>query len=228
MAVISLTPTVESRAEKQVKPTNLGKEDFLKLLVAQLQHQDPLNPMDSVEFTAQLAQFSALEQQRNTNENLEKLIAKQDFSNQVSMCSVIGKNILAYNNEITVSGEKEIQIGFELSSEAKSATVTITDSVGRVIRVLNISHPQKGINKIAWDGKDASGVPVPSGNYYFTAKAILADKSTEDGRPCVEGRVSEVGYENGTPYLMVGGRKIALAQVVKVMEGETQAEGGQR
>ncbi|MFN3533793.1 MAG: flagellar hook assembly protein FlgD, partial [Desulfatiglandales bacterium] len=100
MGIVSSSPVVSSRAPEYPRNTQLGKEDFLKLLVAQLQHQDPLNPMNSTEFTAQLAQFSALEQQRNTNENLEKLIEREEFLARVNVAGLMGKEVLAYNNEL--------------------------------------------------------------------------------------------------------------------------------
>lgn len=218
MGVVALNPTVNSRTEQYNKNAVLGKEDFLKLLVTQLRYQDPLNPMNSTEFTAQLAQFSALEQQRNTNTNLEKLLSKQDLLTQVSLSGLMGKDVLAYSNELYVEENKAMDLNFELPQEVRSTTVTITDQAGRLVRTLEVSGGKKGLNSVSWDGKNSSGAPVPQGKYYFTVSGTLADKSTVAGQPCAKGRVQEIGYEQGMPYLYIGGRKIALNQVVKITE----------
>ncbi len=218
MGIVSSSPVVSSRAPEYPRNTQLGKEDFLRLLVAQLQHQDPLNPMNSTEFTAQLAQFSALEQQRNTNENLEKLIERQEFLARVNVAGLMGKEVLAYNNELLVDKPGPVEITFELPQDAKSAQVTITDPAGRLIRSLSTSNAKKGFNTVTWDGKTESGQIVPTGTYYFAVSGILKDKSTIAGQPCAKGKIEEVKYKNGRPYFSVGGREIAMDQVVKIME----------
>lgn len=226
MGVVSLNPTVNSRAEQYNKNTALGKDDFLKLLVTQLRYQDPLNPMNSTEFTAQLAQFSALEQQKNTNTNLEKLLSKQDLLTQVSLSGLMGKDVLAFSNEVFVEDAKAMDLSFELPQDVKSTTVTITDQSGRLVRTLVVSGGKKGLNSVTWDGKNSSGAPVAQGKYYFTVSGTLTDKSTVAGQPCAKGKVEEIGYEQGIPYLYVGGRKIALGQVVKITEPKGDKEGG--
>ncbi|MFN3533794.1 MAG: flagellar hook assembly protein FlgD, partial [Desulfatiglandales bacterium] len=111
-----------------------------------------------------------------------------------------------------------VEITFELPQDAKSAQVTITDPAGRLIRSLSTSNAAKGFNTVTWDGKTESGQTVPAGTYYFAVSGILEDKSTIAGQPCAKGKIEEVKYKSGRPYFSVGGREIAMDQVVKIME----------
>lgn len=94
----SYTKTVESHENIKVKK-ELGKDDFLNLLIAQLKNQDPLNPMKDQEFIAQLATFSSLEQVSNMNKNLEEFLKQQQYQNSVAAASMIGKEITSVDGE---------------------------------------------------------------------------------------------------------------------------------
>jgi len=222
MAIVTTQPLVSGNTPKYVNEKSmLGKEDFLKLLVAQLQHQDPLNPMDSAEFTAQLAQFSSLEQQRNINENLASLISIQKEGKLLEVAGLVGKNVLASTNEIVWEGSDKVNLGFELPQDVASGTITITDSMGNLIRTIQKGGLNKGYNSISWDGRNNSGVLVPPGRYYYAVSGITKDKSSVSGEPILEGKIDAVKYQDGSAYLVVDGREIATSKIIKI----TQPEG---
>lgn len=116
----SYTKTVESHGNIKVKK-ELGKDDFLNLLIAQLKNQDPLNPMKDQEFIAQLATFSSLEQVSNMNKNLEEFLKQQQYQNSVAAASMIGKEITSVDGENgIVSGINMEDGGVYLSVNGKN------------------------------------------------------------------------------------------------------------
>jgi len=122
MSIIGLEPvTVDSSTFQTSEDNTLGKDDFLNLLITQLQNQDPLSPMDSTEFSAQLAQFSSLEQLSNVNENLETLLLYQGSLNNSQAVSFIGKTITASGDSVLITDGIPDNIHFELAGDASNA-----------------------------------------------------------------------------------------------------------
>lgn len=221
MGIVTTQSVVMGNTPQYVNEKSvLGKEDFLKLLVAQLQHQDPLNPMDSAEFTAQLAQFSSLEQQRNINENLASLISIHKEARLLEVAGLTGKNVLASTNEIVLEDSGQVTLGFELPRDVASATITITDSMGNLVRTIQKGGLGKGYNTVLWDGRNNSGILVPSGRYYYVVSGITKEKETVTGEPMLEGKIDAVKYKDGSAYLVVGGREIATGKIIKITHPE--------
>ncbi len=131
--------TVESVATQPTTAKDeLGKEEFLKLFLSQLKAQDPLKPMDSTDFTAQLAQFSSLEQLFNTNETLENLFELQGTQVELQASSLIGKNVLADGSAVSI---KEVGGGTDLNylmeGDAVSVDVSIYDASGDLVKTIS-------------------------------------------------------------------------------------------
>jgi flagellar basal-body rod modification protein FlgD len=227
MAITINQPVVSGHKTEYVnKSTQMGKEDFLKLLVTQLQHQDPLNPMDSVEFTAQLAQFSALEQQKNINENLEALLSLQKTQGMLNLSSLVGRKVQAQTDQIVVGDQSEVGLSFELAQDVSSGVATITDAMGNLVRTLKVSSLKKGLNTITWDMRDNNGRPVPPGQYSFQFSGMSADKSQVTGTPVLVGKVEGVNFQDGNALLVVDGRQIAISKVTKIMDTTEGSQGG--
>jgi flagellar basal-body rod modification protein FlgD len=173
MAVVGLDAAGPSgSAVSAPAPNILGKDDFLTLLVAQLQHQDPLNPQDSTEFTAQLAQFSSLEQLGNVNDNLEYLKLATAAANNTEAVSLIGKQIIAAGNAIQREDGAAVACNFELAAEASAVAVNIYDPNGNFIRTFEGGALSAGAQALEWDGKDSQGHSVPDGVYSFEVLAV--------------------------------------------------------
>jgi flagellar basal-body rod modification protein FlgD len=206
------TAAASTESEIQI----LGKEDFLKLLLAQLQHQDPLDPTDSVEFTAQLAQFSSLEQLGNVNTNLEKLELYQASINNSQAVSFIGKEIVARGNSISVSGGDPVDLQFDLPSDAGTVTLSVYNASGELVRTYDASNLTAGLHSIKWDAKDLSGNQVPDGAYRFE---LMAEDN--EGEPMAvttfaSGKVTGVTFSENTTYLITDERKIPVGEVIQV------------
>ncbi len=158
--------------------STLDKEDFLTLLVAQLENQDPLDPQDNSEFVAQMAQFSALEQQITTNEYLETLITSNQAIEQLSAFNLLGQTVTAEQDSFTL-GDEGAEIGFSLDQEAESVTLAILDSGNSVVATIELEDLEAGTTFTTWDGTDNNGNTLSSGEYSVLATAIYSDDSSE-------------------------------------------------
>ncbi|HVP39530.1 MAG TPA: flagellar hook capping FlgD N-terminal domain-containing protein, partial [Candidatus Saccharimonadales bacterium] len=130
--------------------TTLGKDDFLKLLTAQLQHQDPLQPMDNTAFVAQLAQFSSLEQLQNMNSSLSTDILLNQSVNNSLATGLIGRNIVAKGDQITLAAGGTADLSFNLSAAA-DAKITVVDSSGKTVATLTPGHLGAGDQTVTWN-----------------------------------------------------------------------------
>jgi len=184
------------------KDSALGKDDFLNLLVAQLQNQDPLNPMDSTAFTSQLAEFSSLEQLANVNENLENLQMYQSSINNAQAVSFIGKNIDALGNSIKLeSGENE-DIHFELSQDSSSVVINIYDEAGSLVNYIENGPLGKGKQSVEWDGTDNAGNALTGGIYKFEVMAVDVNGDKVQTATYISDRVKGVTFKNGVTYII--------------------------
>ena len=175
----STTTTTPASAQQP-----LGKDDFLQLLVAQLSAQDPLNPMDSREFSAQLAQFSALEQMTNINSTLEELVTAQLAMGNSSMISLIGKLVDVPGNSFEHTQGEATSLAYSLNSEASSTTIEVYNAAGTLVNTFN-GAGAAGSNLANWNGLDSEGNPAGSGLYTFKVQAT--DSAGNNFRRCSPG-----------------------------------------
>lgn len=201
----------------------LGKDDFLKLLVAKLAHQDPLSPVEDEDFVAQLAQFSSLEQLSNMNENLLQdiqwnYLLSQTISNTMAT-SLIGRTVKADSSMVYLETAGETDIAVNLDRTASEVTVTIRDGNGDIVRTLSEGGLDAGDHIINWDGQDDSGVQVTAGAYTIEVSAVDAEGNEFTPDQFVEGKVIGVSYVDGMAMLNVNGQDLPLASVLEVREG---------
>ena len=200
------------------KDSALGKDDFLNLLVAQLQNQDPLSPLDSTAFTSQLAEFSSLEQLANVNENLEYLQMYQSSINNAQAVSFIGKNIDALGSSIQLESGENQDIHFELSQDSSSVVINIYDGAGSLVKYIENGPLGEGKQSVEWDGTDNGGNALPEGIYKFEVMAVDANGDKVQTATYISDRVTGVTFKNGVTYLLAGGMKIPIGDVIEVFE----------
>ncbi len=212
--------TKSSMAAKEI----MGKEDFLTLLVAQLKNQDPLSPDDPTEFTAQLAQFSSLEQLHNLNDSMQALAIAQGNSEKLSALSLIGQNISYYGSAFTFDGQP-VEVGYNLDGTAASVTLSIQNEKGQTVSTLQAENTElaAGNHFINWDGKDQNGNPVPSGKYNLILQANAAgENSTIAAAPLIRSEV--IGVDLSTGMLTTKDGEVRLMNVLKVMASGSSLE----
>ena len=198
--------------------TMLGKDDFLTLLLTQLQNQDPLNPTDSVEYTAQLAQFSSLEQLSNVNQNLEYLQMFQASINNAQAVSFIGKEITALGDGIQVTDGVAEACEFKLAADASGVTINIYNEAGNLVKTIEEGSMDAGRQTVQWDATDQNGNPLADGDYTFEVMAVDADEQAVEAITYSTGIVSGVTFIDGTTYFMVENQKIPIADIIEVNE----------
>ena len=214
-------------SSSQQSSTELGKDDFLTLFVAQLRNQDPLNPMDDKEYVSQLAQFSSLEQLTNISSGLEGMAAMLAKMQQLSATSYIGMDVLAAGSGITLSEGKSTEVRFVVPEDATNVTAHIYDKDGNIVRSVDLGGLSAGEYAFSWDGKDKDGSPCADGAYNVGFTAEDANGEWLYVSTLVEGRVTGVSMENGAVMLTLSdGRAVALYDVHEVRtakEKETAA-----
>jgi len=186
----------------------LGKDQFIKLFIAQIQYQDPLNPLDSAEFTAQLAQFSSVEQLYGMNSklgNIEETMTNQ--SEQHDNLGYIGKTVKADDNTMRVDNGT-IQSGSYTLDGSGYVTIDVYDSDGVVVRTFYKGWEDKGEHDVNWDGRDDTGAIAGDGSYTFEVTARDEDGFYVSSNTYISGEVTGITYQNGQPYLMIGDRII--------------------
>jgi len=196
--------------------STLGKDDFMKILIAQLQAQDPLAPMEGQEFASQLAQFSSLEQLTNVNTNLESSQAFDLALSNSAALALIGKNVDAPGNTIDLkSGEVE-NLSFSLDGEAAEVGIDIFDSTGAKVSTVNLGAQKSGLSEYVWSGTDSSGALLPSGNYTFSITASNSSGNFVPVKTFAAGLATDVVFEDGKAFAIVNGQKLAVNEVSKV------------
>lgn len=206
-------------ADKAAKNDVLGKDAFLKLLVTQLQNQDPLNPLDDKEFIAQLAQFSSLEQMTNISSGINALTDKTGEQDMLNAVNYIGKEVTAEGSEMTKGENYVTPVYFTLSGAASQVYANVYDANNNLVRTEKFTSMQAGEFAFTWDGKDYNGTAVNNGQYnvYFAAEsptgaAVLVD--TE-----VSGTVTALEQGDGETFFRLSdGRKISFSDIKKVVQ----------
>lgn len=205
----------------------LGKDAFLTLLLTQLQNQDPTNPLDNTEMTAQLAQFSQLEQLANMNKSIENMTGYIQAQNQFQTLTMIGKEVLAENDQLSVTNGKTDVNGSIILTEAAKVTVYVVDAKGNQVRSINLGTLEPGKHNIGWDGKNNLGRVVEDGAYKFQVTATnMNGQILEDGvYPQVSGKITSVSFDaSGQPVIHMGNASLSLGQVVQILESTVAKE----
>ena len=193
----------------------LNKDDFLLLLIAQLSAQDPLDPMDSQDFSAQLAQFSALEQMTNMNATLSELIDIELASSNAATIGLIGKLVDVEGNNFEYTAGDSVNLNYVLGEDADSVAVNVFDATGKLVTTLQ-GETDTGNHLIAWNGLDSSGAVAASGSYTFEVKALDASGEDISVETFTTGEVTDVLFEESGAFALVNGEKISVGEITRV------------
>lgn len=205
------------KANPKRTPKNvLGKDDFMKLFIAQMQSQDPLSPQDSSQMAAQMAQFNGLEQMMNVNKSLETMLQNQAGDRAVSMVNYVGKEVDVGTGMLKWDKGKLTKTTFEVDQPLGSAFVEVRDSSGRVIAQKDLGNIMPGEHNLKWDGKLKDNSEANPGIYHFS----VVGKSVEgqDVPIPIKSKVKITGVDLQTPggafFTELG--KLAVKEVASV------------
>lgn len=207
---------------------NVGFDTFLKLLVTQLQNQDPLNPMDGTQFTGQIAQFSQLEQQIAGNTYLEDLSKARDYGIQSIATSYLGKEVMVPGSAIDKT-DTGAEFGFEVEKNAANVEIEIYKPgsgglSGEVVRTVKLTAQQAGAHLVEWDGKDDAGVAVANGEYKLRINAVDTEGTKVVAGLYAYDVVNEVTSVNGDVGLKLASGGTAIFDDVLAVRPVTSAQ----
>ena len=192
-------------ATKTYGKQTLEQADFMNLLMKELQYQDPMEPMDSKEFTVQLTQFSSLEALENMNSTMRDVLAYQQSMQNATVTNLIGKSVKVSGNGAYLNGTAEMD--FNLEDDAVSVKITIMNEAGKVVRSDDLEAQNAGSGSYVWDGKDDLGNEMTMGNYTFDVEAIDLEGNPVNVITKSLGRVTDIAFEDGMTYLVLDGNK---------------------
>lgn len=194
----------------------MDKNAFLKLLVTQLQNQDPLQPADNTAFVAQLAQFSSLEGINNLNTSMENISKSVTGMQDISSAGLVGRFARTDGSTFELINGVESEFGFGLDSGASSVKVSISDSKGKVIRNIDMGSLSSGDHRISWDGTDDNGIQLGGGAYTFKITAVDKANKTVPSAPYTTGLITSIGYGADASTLKVNGMPVSKNDIREI------------
>lgn len=218
---VTIGSALNSQANTQASTAQLAEDfsQFLTLLTTQLQNQDPLSPMDTTEFTNQLVAFTGVEQQINTNQKLDDLVALQLGNVMGSALGYVGLDASYVSSEFFSDGENPVTINYALDGQAVDVSLIIENEAGEQVFQTS-GATSAGNQEFIWDGLDNFGNPVEPGTYRIRIDALDIDDNAVGSSTVVEGRVRGVETQNGVVFLLIGERAVTLGNVLNVSEPE--------
>jgi len=221
--IAATTPKIStSNADKNAN--DVGKMEFMRMLVAQLQHQDPLSPVESQDFSAQLAQFSSLDELSQINELLQQsvgndLLVTQSINNTLAT-NLIGKEITALGSRVEFDGENPVDLNYMLTSYAESVTVKVVDTAGNVVKTIESKGVAPGNRALEWDGTGDDGQEMAEGTYSFEVSAVGSNGAELEAIELIRGIATSLTYEGGNAVLKVGEIMLSLSDVLEISSGK--------
>ena len=205
-------------AQRASPEKTLGKDDFLKLFVTQLRAQNPLNPMNNTEFTAQLAQFSSLEQLNNMNMQLHDLLLYQNSLQNTLSNTLIGRKVKISGNEVYLKDNAEIS--YALQEDVSKVKISVYSSSGELVKEVNLGQQTSGEKNYVWDGTDNSGNHLPEGHYQIKVEALDDSGTPVNVSTMVYGTVTGITFDNNITYLIINNTlKIQLNEIKEIQGG---------
>jgi flagellar basal-body rod modification protein FlgD len=205
-----------SQSGTDVSKVTLAKnfDTFLTLLTTELQNQDPLDPLDSKEFTNQLVSFTEVEQSIATNKNLEQLIEIMGNGGAGDLVNFLGKTVTMADDQATLA-DGTASWDYSLQSNSAATQLIILDANDRVVRV-DTGALSAGNHAYQWDGTDSSGLPLPAGTYRLAVSAKDGNDSQITTSVTTSGVVGSVESVDGESLLTVGGVKVPISDILSV------------
>jgi len=201
------------------KKEELGQEEFMRLLVAQLNNQDPTKPMDNAEFLSQIAQFSMVDGVQNMETSLSNLGESMVSTRAIQASSLVGRDVISASNKAAYVPGEEIEGVVAMPVSASAVQIQVSDSSGQLVKVLDIGNVGAGIHKFSWDGLLDNDESIPAGSYQVTASGLI-DGAVEALPAFASARVTSVSIGAGGAEISLnldGGESVSYTDVLQYL-----------
>lgn len=198
--------------------SSLGKDEFLSLLLAQLKYQDPLSPMENSDFTAQMAQFSSLEQLFSVNDNLAGLQQIGLSTSNTQALTLIGREVEVAGNVVNVTSGEAADMSFNLAQDAESVSIHIANASGEVVQTIEIGAASSGSNRTP-----LGAASLPDGVYTYTIDAVNGNGEEIEAETYMSGVVDSISMEGGVIYVNVGDTMVTMSEILRVSRTDEQS-----
>jgi flagellar basal-body rod modification protein FlgD len=219
---MEVTPTqsvasVTRDADVQEAVSALGSDVFLRLLVTQLQSQDPTNPTQNEDFVAQLAQFTTLEQTTNTNELLEQLIGQDTQRTQFDLINLVGRTVVSEGDTVSLGNADQPTLAYALSGTASRVTIEVLGENGKILRSIPSGAPgTAGAHQVQWDGNDQDGDRLPEGVYQFRVRAEDPNQKPVPNFTFAREQVTNILLGAEKPVVVQSGKTLNSQDIISI------------
>ncbi len=219
----------EKPKEARVVKKQLDKDDFMRIMITEMKHQDPTKPMDSDRMATQMAQVTSVEQLKNVSNAIEKLSDKNSATDRLAMSAMIGKTVTVDKSRFTHQKGTLSPVNFDLPENAAKVKLTVMNERGEEVATRELEPMKAGTNVYNWDGVNASAIQSTSGTYM-----VRIDAENEKGNkikidPISQEAVMGVSFEGGEANFLVGDskspQKVAFKNVIRI-EGDSSLKAG--
>jgi flagellar basal-body rod modification protein FlgD len=215
--------TIRKESEERLGPKapppqkkKLGMEDYMNIMIRQLQYQDPFHPMDNRKFASQLAQFSQLDQLVHLNKKMDGMADRGKEADSLQMVGFLGREVFLKGNSFVKDPQEAANLVFRLAKPAQKSEVFIYGSNHQLVRTIKVGEMAAGDQHVAWDGMTNRGTMAPKGNYSFEVVSRDVRNRPVPASPLKTGIVTGVIFSDKKPLLEVNVEKVALSQITHV------------
>lgn len=205
-----------SQASSTTAAAAAAQDQFMKLLVTQMQNQDPLNPMDNSQLTSQLAQLSTVSGIQEVNATLKSMISSFQSSQTLQAASMIGRGVMVNGSTMNLSNHTAL-FGVDLPSNASSVNVTVLDANGQPVHSFDVGAQPAGLLPLQWDGMTDSGTTMPDGAYSFRVTALQGSQAL-NAQTLSYGQVASVASNaQGVKLTVLGLGEVNMSDVLQIL-----------
>ncbi len=213
--------------QKEARPVKktLDKDDFMRIMITEMKHQDPTKPMDSDRMATQMAQITSVEQMKNVGTSIEKLAEKSSASDRLAMSMMIGKSVTVDKSRFTHQKATVSPISFDLPEAATKVKLVVLDDKGEEVASRELDPMEAGPNTYNWDGMNASNMQAPSSTYSIRIDAENKNGAKVKVNSVTRENVVGVTFEGGEANFLIGNpkspQKVGLKNILR-LEGDAQ------
>ena len=210
-------PSLTRQPNVKEAVSDLGPDVFLRLLVTQLQGQDPTNPTQNEDFVAQLAQFTTLEQATSTNDLLEQLIGQNVQRTQLDLVNLIGRTVVTEGDTVSLGETNQPILAYALNDIANRVTIDVLGQDGQILRRLQSPSAEiAGAHQVQWDGLDEDGDRLPEGVYQFRVKAVNGNQEPVSNFTFARERVANIVLGTENPVVLQSGKLLNTQDIISI------------